>query len=115
PADSIGRLMTPDYVAVKPQWTVREALDHVRLFGRDSETLNVVYVVAKGGRLIADIRMRELLLVAPATSIEQLMRGRVVALSATDDQETAVQVFRRQDRTALPVVDSDGILVGIVT
>lgn len=115
PADSIGRLMTPDYVAVRPQWTVQQALDHIRQYGSDSETLNVVYVTAKGGRLIADIRMRELLLVPPDTVIEELMRGQVVALSATEDQETAVQVFQRQDRTALPVVDSDGILVGIVT
>lgn len=115
PAESIGRLMTPDYVAVKPTWTVAEALDHVRVFGRDSETLNVVYVTAPGGALVADIRMRELLLVPPDTPIETLMRPTFVALQAVDDQEVAVQEFRRTDRSALPVVDSDGVLVGIVT
>lgn len=115
PEDSIGRLMTPDWVAVKPQWTVRDALDHIRHFGRDSETLNVVYVVARGGRLVDDIRMRELLLTDPEAPIENLMDSQFVALQATDDQEEAVAVFRRHDRTALPVVDSEGILVGIVT
>lgn len=115
PPESIGRSMTPDYVAVKPGWTVREALDHIRLYGRDSETLNVVYVTAPGGRLLADIRMRELLLVAPETPISDLIKPGVTALSALDDQEEAVQVFRRLDRSALPVTDSDGVLVGIVT
>ncbi|MEX2536896.1 MAG: magnesium transporter [Trueperaceae bacterium] len=115
PEESIGRLMTPDWVAVKPQWKVREALEHVRHFGRDSETLNVVYVVAKGGKLLDDIRMRELLLTNPEARIEELMDRQFVALSASDDQEEAVGVFRRFDRTALPVVDSEGILVGIIT
>lgn len=115
PPESIGRSMTPDYVAVKPDWTVREALEHIRLYGRDSETLNVVYVTAPGGRLIADIRMRELLLVAPETPIQDLIRPGVTALSALDDQEEAVRHFQRLDRSALPVVDSEGVLVGIVT
>ncbi|MEX2540975.1 MAG: magnesium transporter [Trueperaceae bacterium] len=115
PEESIGRLMTPDWVAVKPQWKVREALEHIRHFGRDSETLNVVYVVAKGGTLVDDLRMRELLLIDPEAHIEDLMDSQFVALKASDDQEEAVAVFRRFDRTALPVVDSEGILVGIVT
>lgn len=115
PEESIGRLMTPDYVAIKPHWTVAEALDHVRAFGHDSETLNVLYVTAKGGRLIDDIRIRELLLVDPATRIEDLADYQVFALTATDDQEVAVDAFRRLDRTALPVTDSSGVLVGIVT
>lgn len=115
PPESIGRLMTPDYVAVKPDWKVREALEHIRLYGRDSETLNVVYVTAPGGKLIADIRMRELLLVSPETQVQELIRPGFTALSAVDDQEEAVRQFSRLDRSALPVVDSDGILVGIVT
>jgi len=115
PEDSIGRLMTPDYVAVKPHWTVADALKHIRHFGSDSETLNILYVTAKGGRLIDDLRMRELLLVDPETQIEELMDRQFVALEATQDQEEAVTAFRRLDRTALPVTDSDGILVGIVT
>jgi magnesium transporter len=115
PEDSVGRLMTPDYVAVKPHWTVSDALTHIREFGSDSETLNILYVTAKGGRLIDDLRMRELLLVDPDTRIEALMDRQFVALEATQDQEEAVSAFRRLDRTALPVTDTGGILVGIVT
>ncbi len=115
PEESIGRLMTPDYVQVKSHWTVREALDHVRAYGRDSETLNVVYVTEKGGRLIDDLRMRELLLIETEARIAELMDLQFVALEAHADQEEAVAEFRKHDRTALPVVDRDGILVGIVT
>lgn len=115
PEESIGRLMTPEYVQVKPDWTVSEALAHVRVYGRDSETLNVVYVTSEGGRLVDDLRMRELLLTDPAAPIASLMDHRYVALLDHADQETAVAEFRKHDRTALPVVDRDGILVGIVT
>ncbi len=115
PEDSVGRLVTPDYVAVKPPWTVQEVLEHIRVFGRDSETLNVVYVVAKGGLLIDDIGLHEILLAPPDTLVSDLMDNQFDALSVTDDQETAVTVFRRLDRTALPVVDSSGVLVGILT
>lgn len=115
PEDSIGRLMTPDYVAVKPHWTVAEALEHVRVYGRDSETLNVVYVAGPGGVLIDDLRMRELLLVDPGTRIESMIDRQFVSLTATDDQEEAVAVFRKHDRSALPVTDSAGVIVGIVT
>ncbi len=115
PEESIGRLMTPDYVAVKPHWTVARALEHVRVYGKDSETLNVVYVTGPGGVLIDDLRMRELLLVDPDTKISELMDERFFALRASDDQEVAVAEFRKHDRSALPVTDSQGVLVGIVT
>ncbi len=115
PEDSIGRLMTPDYVRVKPGWTVAQALDHIRVFGRDSETLNVVYVTDFNGVLIDDLRIRQLLTVEPSTTIAELMDQEFVALNVVDDEESAVSVFRRHDRTALPVVDSEGVLVGIVT
>lgn len=115
PEESIGRLMTPDYVAVKPHWTVSRALDHVRVFGKDSETLNVVYVTGAGGILVDDLRMRELLLVDPETKIAELQDNRFVSLKAGDDQEEAVSAFAHNDRSALPVTDSDGVLVGIVT
>ena len=115
PEDSVGRLVTPDYVAVKPPWTVQEVLEHIRVFGRDSETLNVVYVVGTGGVLIDDIGLREVLLASPETLVSDLMDNQFASLSVLDDQETAVTVFRRLDRTALPVVDSSGVLVGILT
>ncbi len=115
PEGSIGRLMTPHYIRVKEDWTVTQVLDHIRRHGRDSETLNVIYVVDDNGQLIDDIRIRELLLTAPENTVKSLMDRRFVALKATDAQETAVRVFRAEDRTALPVTDTAGVLIGIVT
>ena len=115
PEDSIGRQMTPDYVAVKPHWSMSEVLEHIRQYGRDSETLNVVYVVQRGGHLIDDIRLRDVLLAGRDTLVSELMDEQFVSLSANDDQEEAVAVFQRYDRSALPVTDSSGVLVGIVT
>jgi magnesium transporter len=107
--------MTPHYVAVREDWTVAQVLEYIRAHGQDSETLNVIYVVDGDGQLIDDIRIREFLLTSPATLVRDLMDRRFVALKATDDQETAVRVFRAEDRSALPVTDSAGILIGIVT
>jgi magnesium transporter len=115
PENSIGRLMTPHYVRVKEDWTVAQVLDHIRRHGRDSETLNVIYVVDDKGLLIDDIRIREFLLTSPDNAVKSLMDRRFVALKATDDQEAAVRVFRAEDRTALPVTDTAGVLIGIVT
>ena len=115
PEESIGRLMTPDYVAVRQDWTMEQVLAHVRRHGSDSETLNVLYIVDEHGKLHDDVRIREVLLADADKRVADLMDGEFVALTATDDQETAVAAFRRYDRTALPVVDSAGVLVGIVT
>ena len=112
---TVGRLMTPHYIAVREDWSVGQVMDFVREHGQDSETLNVIYVVDESGRLIDDIRMREFLVVPLTKRVSDLMDRRYVALRATDDQETAVEVFRREDRTALPVTDTAGILIGIVT
>ncbi len=115
PEESIGRLMTPEYVAVKPYYTVAHALEHIRKFGRDSETLNVIYVVDNHWKLVDDIRIKEIILASPDQTISEIMNDHFVALNAYDDQEVAVKVFQDQDRVALPVVDSDGVLLGIVT
>ena len=115
PPDSIGRLMTPDYVTVRPQWTIAEALDHIRRTGKDSETLNVVYVIDDHMHLVDDLRIRQLLLASPDSHIDALMDDRFVTLKPTDDQEEAIRVFRTYDRVALPVTDPEGVLLGIVT
>jgi len=107
--------MTPDYVRVKPAWTVAQALEHVRVFGSDSETLNVIYVTDPRGVLIDDLRIRQFLTGDPETRVADLMDEEFVALNVLDDESTAVDVFRKHDRTALPVVDGAGVLVGIVT
>src|SRR5262244_163787 len=115
PEDSVGRLMTPDFIAVKEDWTVQEVLDYIRAYGEDSETLNVIYVVDDRGKLIDDIRMREFLLKPLTSSVRELMQKTFVALNVTDSQRDAVNIFRKYDRTVLPVVDSTGVLLGIVT
>jgi len=115
PEGSVGRLMSPHYVRVKPHWTVRQVLAHVREHGKDSETLTMVYVVNDRGQLIDEIRMRAFLLAPLDTKVSDLMNYRFVALKATDSQEEAVNVFREADLPALPVTDSDGVLIGVVT
>ncbi len=115
PEGSVGRLMTPNYVSVREQWTVQEVLDYVRAHGQDSETLNVIYVVDEQGLLIDDVRIREFLLAPLGKRVADLMDRRFVTLTASDDQETAVTVFRQYDRSALPVTDTAGMLIGIVT
>jgi magnesium transporter len=113
--DSVGRLMTPDFVAVSKNWTIKHVLDHVRVHGRDSETLNVIYVVDDDHKLIDDLRIREVLLAPLHGHVRDITDNRFVALKTTDDKKTAVDVFRKYDRSALPVVDTVGTLVGIVT
>jgi magnesium transporter len=115
PEDSIGRLMTSEYVAINPDNTALQALAHIRKFGRDSETLNVIYVVDNQWKLIDDIRIKELILASPEQVISEITDNRFIALNAYDDQEVAVKVFQDHDRVALPVLDSDGTLLGIVT
>lgn len=115
PEDSIGRLMTPDYVAIRENWTVQQALDFIRSHGKDSETLNVVYVVGERGKLLAAPRIRFLLLADPAARISDITDDYFISLQAWDDQEKAVAVFEEYDRVALPVTDSRDNLLGIVT
>jgi magnesium transporter len=115
PEGSIGRLVTPDYVRVRPDWTIEYVLDHIRRYGQDSETLSIVYVIDERGRLVGEIPIRKILLLPPDTRVSEVTDRRVVALKATDTQESAVPVFQNEDRVALPVVDSGGTLIGIVT
>src|SRR5881398_1450742 len=115
PEDSVGRLMTPDFIAVHEDWTVQQVLDYVREHGRDSETLNFVYVVDDRGKLIDDVRMREFLLRPLTTKVSEIRDQTFGALNVADSQQDALNVFRKYDRAALPVVDSNGVLVGIVT
>jgi magnesium transporter len=115
PEGSVGRLMTPDFIAVHEDWTVKEVLDYVRENGQDSETLNVVYVVDERGKLIDDLRIREFLLRPLAARVSEFRDRTFAALKVNDSQEEALNAFRKYDRAALPVVDSNDVLVGIVT
>ncbi|WP_461453032.1 magnesium transporter [Mucilaginibacter sp.] len=113
--NSVGRLMTPDYISVKRTWDVDRVLKHIRQYGKNSETIDVIYVIGDKGVLLDDIRIREVLLADPETKISDLMDGRMIALNAGDPQEEAINTFRMNNRTALPVVDKENVLLGIVT
>ena len=115
PEGSVGRLMTPDFVAVREHWTVKEVLDYVREHGQDRETLNFIYVVDERGKLIDDLRIRNFLLRPLDTRVDEIMDRNYVHLTVNETQEEALNIFRKYDRAALPVVDSNGVLVGIVT
>ncbi|WP_297630806.1 magnesium transporter [Caldilinea sp.] len=115
PEDSVGRLMTPDYVAVRRDWTLAQALAHIRMRARDSETINVIYVVDRDWKLLDALELRRFIFGEPDATVESIMDYTFVAISAFADQEEAVRVMQRYDLDVLPVVDSDGVLVGIIT
>jgi magnesium transporter len=115
PENSVGRLMTPDFIAVKDDWTVQHVLDYVREYGQDKETLNVIYVVDDHGKLIDDLRVREILLRPLTAKVSDIRNDTFAALKVNDSQQEALNIFRKYDRAALPVVDSSEVLVGIVT
>lgn len=115
PEESIGRLMTPRYVRIKQNWTVERSMAHIRKWGRNVETINVIYVVDEFEKLIDDLRLNQLIMAEPEQIIEELMDNSYVALSAFDDQEEAVIALSKYDRVAMPVVDSANVLIGIVT
>jgi len=115
PEESIVRRMTPDYVAIRKDWTLSHVLSHIRQVGKEKESLNVVYVTDEKGHLIDDIRLRDIVIADPNDTVADIMDGSYVFLHAHDDQEEAVRAFKKYDRSVLPVVDSGSVLVGIVT
>lgn len=115
PENSVGRLMTPDYVWVYEHNTVAEAIETIRRFGKDSETIDVIYVIDQQGKLVDDIKIRDIILSSPEKKINELIDGRVIVLHADDDQEVASDVFKMNNRVALPVVSKSDKLLGIVT
>lgn len=115
PEGSVGRLMTPDYIAAQADWTVQQVLDHIRKVGKDSETIEVVYVVNDRGEFLDDVRIREIILANPEKIIGDIIDHRFITLKVSDDQEVANKIFKMNNRVALPVVDNKNILLGIVT
>ena len=107
--------MTPDYLVVRREWTMRHVLDHIRAHGRDRETLNVIYITDEHNKLVDDLRIREILLSPLHAHVSDLMDNQFVSLCVTDRRKTAVEVFGKYDRTALPVVDTQGRMAGIIT
>jgi magnesium transporter len=115
PENSVGRLMTPDYVYVYENNTVKEVLETIRKVGKNSETIDVIYVINQHGELLDDIRIREFILANPEEKVSELMDERVISLNVNNDQEVANEVFKMNNRVALPVVDDYNVLLGIVT
>lgn len=115
PEMSVGRLMTPDYVAIRPDWTVSQAIEHIRVKGRNSETVSIIYIVDENWKLLDEISLQKLVLAKAEQKIESLMNYTYTKLLAYDDREEAVRMMQRYDVWALPVVDSEGVLLGVVT
>ena len=115
PENSVGRIMTPDYIAVRPEWTVDQTMSHVRKHGKDKETINTVYVTDASWRLLGSVSLSQLVLAEPSTPVSALMTVPAVSLSAFADREETTRTLAKYGLFVLPVVDSDGILVGIVT
>ncbi len=115
PENSIGRLMTPDYVYVYPENTIEEVFATIRKYGKDSETINVIYVINDKGELLDDIRIRDFILNPPDKKVSELMDERFISLHPEDDQEMAGEIFKMNNRVALPVISKSNKLLGIVT
>lgn len=115
PEESVGRLLTPRYVAVRPDWTIQQALEHIRAKGAQSETVNMIYITDSGWKLLDSITLRDIILASPEQKVEKIMDYSVISIPAFRDQEEAVELIRRYDLEVLPVTDERGILLGIVT
>ncbi|MBI2952561.1 magnesium transporter, partial [bacterium] len=115
PPDTAGRYMTPEYVALRPDLSAAQALDHIRRSGRGKETLDVLYVVDRDGRLLDDLRLSTLVLADPDTNVGALQDQPLVSVPAHVDREEVLRAFDRYDRVALPVTDAQGHMLGILT
>ena len=107
--------MTTEYLALHPDWTIEQVFNHIRRVGKQKETISILYVVDEKYHLVDEILLREIIMAEPGTRVSDLMNNQFASLQVTDDQETAADVMRRYDLTVLPVVDSEGTLLGIVT
>jgi len=115
PEDSTGSIMTTEFVDLKENMTVAEALKRIRRTAPDKETINVCYVIDKNRHLIGFLSIRSLLLAEEEDVIGEIMDRNFIAVQTLDDQETTAQVLSKYDFLALPVVDTENRLVGIVT
>lgn len=114
-ADSIARLMTPYYIQIRKEWTVKRCLTQIKKVGSKVETMNHLYVVDEKNRLIDDLTIGALLLAEEDTLVSEITDNHFVAIPTKTSKEDAVSYFEKYDRTALPIVTDAGVLVGIVT
>jgi magnesium transporter len=115
PEDSAGSLMTPDYISLKKDMTVKEAMDYIKNVGMDSETVYTCYVKDKGRKLIGIVSLRTLVVSDDDKLISDLMREDFVLVNVDDDQEEISADFTKYGFLAMPVVDKEKRLVGIIT
>ncbi|MFO7870922.1 MAG: magnesium transporter [Kiritimatiellia bacterium] len=115
PKDSIGRFMTPEYAAVRPEWTINEALEHIRKVAPTRETVHVLFVADKQWKLLDCVELSDVVMAQPQQRIRDIMDRKFTALKVTDDREEAVELFKLHDAIAMPVVNAWGVLVGVVT
>lgn len=115
PPDSAGRYMTPEYVALRTNLTAREALDFARTRGRGKETIATMYVVDDKGILLEDVRLSALVLADPSTKVTDVEERALVSIPVNASRDEVVAAFNKYDRIALPVVDADGHMLGIIT
>lgn len=113
--DSAGSLMTPDYINLRKNMTVREALDHIKDVGLESETIYTCYVLEKGRKLEGIVSLRTLVISDYNARISDIMREDIIYVHVNDDQEEVADIFRRYGFLAIPVVDNERRLVGIIT
>ncbi len=115
PEDSAGSIMTTEFVDLKSSMTIKEAIDRIRKIGVDSETINTCYVLTTTRKLVGTVSIREILLANENDVIKDLMETNIISVITTEDQEEVAKTFDKYDLYALPVVDNENRLVGIVT
>lgn len=115
PEDSAGSIMTVEYVDLKENLTVAEAIERIRKVGLDSETINICYVLDNRRTLVGTVALRYLLLSDPNAVIGDIMHKNVISLHTLMDQEEVARQFKKYEFTAMPVVDNEDRLVGIIT
>lgn len=113
--DTVGRYMTPEYAAVTSDMTAAQALEHIRSTGRGKETLNIVYILDKQGRLLEDVRLGSLVMARPDLLAVHIDDRPLVTIGPNDNVDELVNIFEKYDRVALPVIDETGVMLGIVT
>ena len=115
PEDSAGSIMTVEYVDLKENLTVEQAISRIRKVGVDSETINICYVLDSRRKLVGTVALRYLLLTDPDELIGDIMHENVISINTLMDQEEVARTFQKYDFTAMPVVDNESRLVGIIT
>ncbi|MBP3752027.1 MAG: magnesium transporter [Pyramidobacter sp.] len=115
PEDSAGRIMTPEYIALKAHMTVKSALERIREKARSKETIYTSFVTDEGRHLLGAVELEDLILADPDAEVIDIMNGDPVSVATSADQEQAAQIISRYDLHTLPVVDSEKRLVGIIT